>query len=168
MGQARNIFDLCLAGGAIIGIMAVASPQLLSIETNLSSMTSAQAKGSTELVEIGHFLGIAQFVKNPTDYSFVYGEQTKGVTKASLVGDRMTITYQYPSQGKTITGSLNGTVNSDGVFVGSHNTKIEKEQIKGSVQFTFLSDGTAKGFPETKANRREKSGLTLSKSQLFP
>jgi len=166
MGRARNIFDLCLAGGAVIGIVVVTSPQLLSIQPNLSPIKSAQAKGSAEPVEIGHFLGIAQFVKHPTNYSFVHGELTKEVTQASLVGDRMTITYQYPNQGKTITGHLNGTVNSDGVFVGSHSSQITKKAKteENNVQFTFFADGTAKGFYKTKANNSVKSKLTLSQN----
>lgn len=156
MGRARNIFDLALAGGAIIGIATVVSP-LLSIETDLSSFSSAQAVTAKAPVELGHLLGIAQFVKAPTAYQFNCDGKSGEVTGATLVGDRMTITYQYAAEGETKTGKLTGIVNSDGVFSGDYLTKSQTksqtesqteaktESLEGDVRFTFAADGTAKG-----------------------
>lgn len=160
MGRIRTFLELGLASGAALGILAITLPQFLGSEANagpsgtvpvVSTHTIAAAQAQSP--DIAHFLGIAQFVKSPTDYGFICGlacdpantAATGEVVSASLEGDRMEIEYSYPTADTAKTVKLIGKLNSDGVFKGIYQNNSEDLQAEGSITFTFAADGTAQG-----------------------
>lgn len=151
MGRARDLFDLALAVGAIAGSAAVLSPQLLWNDGQMQSMTSARAiSTSSRSLPLAPFVGIAQFVKQPADYRVDIDGQLAEVTAASLVGEQMTIDYAYGVQGDRTTGKLVGTIDGDGIFVGTRRadeitTRAEHgtKEFSADVNFAFSADGTA-------------------------
>ncbi|MEL6554256.1 MAG: hypothetical protein AAFQ63_12445 [Cyanobacteria bacterium J06621_11] len=157
MGRARNLFDLALAVGAIAGSAAVLSPQMLWGDSNMQQLTSAQAVSSeldtskldvSELdarkeLPLAPFVGIAQFVKNPDDYSIVVDQQEAKVTDAALDGDRLEIEYVQTEGNKNSAGKLRGTLSSDGVFTESRSLAAQIGSVKETASFTFEADGTA-------------------------
>jgi len=168
MGRTRTILELGLAGGALLSILALALPQSSSplLETKptsvipmaseeaVAAMTRSEAEStSQEGVAIAHFLGIAQFIKSPTEYGFACGlacdptstDATGEVVSASLEGDRMEIEYRYLAAGITKTGRLIGTLNSDGVFAGTYQIAGTAASTQEAITFTFAADGSAKG-----------------------
>ncbi|MEL7223729.1 MAG: hypothetical protein AAGL17_02430 [Cyanobacteria bacterium J06576_12] len=160
MGRIRTILEIGLAGGAAIGILALSLPRFLGGETSLkpsSTVPVAERKTITATAQprpdIAHFLGIAQFIKSPTQYGFVCGvacdsanEKVQGeVVSASLEGDHMEIEYRYLAAGKAHVGKLIGTLNSDGVFAGVYRTDNNIAATQGDITFTFAADGSAKG-----------------------
>lgn len=153
MGRVRNILDLGLAIGAIAGAIAVLSPQVLWESREMQTLTAAQASDHTQdALPLAQFIGIGQFVKNPTHYSVVIDKKAVAVTGASLEGDHMVIEYSeslnkkaVPQQkDSAIVGKLTGKVNSDGTFEGKYQKASGKESTPGDVAFTFKADGTAR------------------------
>jgi len=184
MGRIRTFLELGLAGGAAIGIFALSRPQFLGGGVDMQPSSAVPTIGeesmaatptrenriaSQENVAIAHFLGIAQFVKSPTEYGFICdsasGKARGEVVSASLEGDRMEIEYRYSTSdtttGTTKIGKLIGTLNSDGVFAGIYRTSGEQTAsdktttdkttsnkttaVQGEITFTFAADGSAKG-----------------------
>ncbi len=176
MGRTRTFLRLGLAGGAAIGILALSSPRFLNSKGDVQptgavptiaqetiadapeqeAVTASReevAIASEEGTAIAHFLGIAQFVKSPTEYGFVCNgacDTANGeVVSASLEGDRMEIEYRYLTAGTTQIGKLIGTLNSDGVFAGiyrvNENASSQTVSTQGDITFTFAADGTATG-----------------------
>lgn len=160
MGRTRNILDLAMAGGAIAAIITLSLPQFrqnISIGTSAFGTTvAAKAVDAQEPVEIAHFLGIAQFVKNPAEYALVCDADCGGaelefakITDVSLVGDQMTISYSASAsdeaQSPIKAGQIVGTLDSDGAFEGVYRMRSPERLDEGPVAFTFAADGTAKG-----------------------
>ncbi|MFK8183897.1 MAG: hypothetical protein AB8B99_11030 [Phormidesmis sp.] len=146
----RVVIELMLVVGAIAGVASVVSAQLPGYRSSQSEQTSAQtiqlsADNADDLAWLGNLVGIAQFVQNPTQYSFACGEAPGQVTDASLEGDVMTIAFRYPSDGEVRTGELTGTVDAEGLFVGTYQTQSQQGVLKGDVTMTFVADGTAEG-----------------------
>lgn len=161
MGRIRTFIELGLAGGAVLGLLGLTLPQFLGGEANAgpagtASVVSREAIAAApeQTLDIAHFLGIAQFVKSPTKYSFICGltgnpddEAAQAeVVSASLEGDLLEIEYRYPTAGTLKTGKLVGKLNSDGVFDGTYQGNNNQEiASNGDITFTFEADGTAKG-----------------------
>lgn len=162
----RIMGELGLASGAIAGILFIAAPPLPSISAQLPlSVTSSQPANVENELGLDKLLGIAQFVKNPTQYHVMCDDGLAQITAASLTGDRMTIDYSYPAVGSVKTGAVRtgqliGTVNSDGIFSGTHSVEpnsldsnsgqsksVDSQSAapQGEVTFTFSVDGTAEG-----------------------
>ncbi|MEO1445472.1 MAG: hypothetical protein AAFV46_04415 [Cyanobacteria bacterium J06635_11] len=164
----RWMGELALAIGAIAGILYVSSPQLLPVKAQRSvGATPVQYIHADQALGLEKLIGIAEFVKAPTQYSFVQaevdgGQGTGKVTGASLEGDRMTISYTYPVGNEVRTGELIGTVDSNGTFQGSFQGSddtpspvkqpqqaLEKQSqakdLEGDITFSFSADGTAVG-----------------------
>lgn len=160
MKRLRTLLELGLAGGATIGILALALPRSLGGEVDVQPTgtppaldSDAAATVSEKGLSIAHFLGIAQFVKSPTEYSIICGAAcdfagqavTGEVVSASLEGDLMEIEYRYLTAGKANMGKLIGTLNSDGVFAGTYRIGDQAASKQGDITFTFAADGSAKG-----------------------
>ncbi|MEL7358453.1 MAG: hypothetical protein AAFN40_18060 [Cyanobacteria bacterium J06560_6] len=179
MGRTRNILDLAMAGGALAAIAILAPLQVRqersafqaispaqAVSPEVTSATQAPETEAKDNVEIAHFLGIAQFVKDPTQYQWVCdtdcGSASEAleiaeITEASLEGDQMTISYGASSvadkdvdkefskrAGDTKIGQLVGTLDSNGTFAGTYQVQSAKGLDEGPVTFTFAADGTAK------------------------
>ncbi|MEL6161258.1 MAG: hypothetical protein AAFQ40_04365 [Cyanobacteria bacterium J06623_5] len=168
----RVMGELALAVGAVSGILFVVSPQIpavnaqLPLKSSVNSLLKPSAVPAQDLLGLGKLVGIAQFVKNPARYHLAYGGNLASVTGATLDGDRLIIEYAYLGDGldggEPKTGTLTGTVDSDGKFSGNYLTKLKSEgKIKttqGELQFTFAADGTAAGHP---SEGQEITGLFL-------
>lgn len=160
----RVVIELMLVVGAIAGVTAVVSTQFPPNRSSQSAVAVETATAPDVLVSdvpapdvqvtaakvddlawLGNLVGIAQFVKNPTQYRFVQGEAPGQVTDASLEGNVMTIAYRYPAEGEVMTGELIGTVDADGLFVGTYQAHSPKGLMEGDITMTFVADGTAEG-----------------------
>lgn len=120
------------------------APDVLAPDVPAPDVQVTAAKAD-DLAWLGNLVGIAQFVKNPTQYRFVQGEAPGQVTDASLEGNVMTIAYRYPAEGEVMTGELIGTVDADGLFVGTYQAHSPKGLMEGDITMTFVADGTAEG-----------------------
>lgn len=147
MKLARVVWEIGLVGGAIAGILVVSSPQLPGARTQVHTVAMAgpNQSDSSESLDISHLIGIAQFVRNPTQYGFVSSEGSGKVTSASLDGEQMVIEYTYPTTDDVGTGELIGTIDSDGVFAGTYRMQAPEGLLQGDITFTFTVDGTAEG-----------------------
>ena len=147
MRRDLSIFGAGLAVGAIASLLFTASAQF---PAGRPRFQPAPAKASVQKsLPLEHLIGIAQFVKNPTDYKLAYGKATWQVTGASLEGDRTTISYLYLDADGLETdsdksGILVGTLDSQGIFKGVFQASHESEISTAGAAFMFHADGTAK------------------------
>ena len=154
MKRIRNpfgIFSTRLAVGAIATTCFVSSvPFPVQFQVGqLPFQPTAMAQTSRHRsLPIEHLIGIAQFVKNPTDYRLAHGEQVAQVTSASLEGDRMTIHYKSLDvdleANDLRVGKLVGKLDSEGIFKGVFQTQQRSDGSKAEAAFAFLADGSAK------------------------
>ena len=137
-----NIFGTSLAVGAIASLLLTSSARFRVGEAQSQPATPAAASMNKSL-PLEHLIGIAQFVKNPTDYKLAHGEKIAQVTSVSLEGDRMTISYAglEASDGKT--GELVGTLDSNGIFKGVFQTLQNSGSSQAGAIFAFSANGTA-------------------------
>lgn len=146
----RVVGELILVAGAIAGIVTVISAQrpTQSSQTPTPAViqsAKAQSNRPDSLAWLGNLVGVAQFVKTPTEYRFIFEEELGQITAASLKENIMTISFRYPTAGEVRTGELTGTVDSDGRFVGTYQTQSQAGLEKGDITLSFVADGTAKG-----------------------
>ncbi|MBE9061130.1 hypothetical protein [cf. Phormidesmis sp. LEGE 11477] len=151
-----NIFGTSLAVGAIASILLVSSAPFQAGHSPLQPAAPAEATASKSL-PIAHLIGIAQFVKNPTDYRLAYGDQLAQVIGASLEGDRMTISYKYLDANLDANavkiGELVGKLDSEGIFKGVFQVQHKSDGVKANAAFAFHADGTAKAIDSETAAR---------------
>ncbi|EDX85752.1 hypothetical protein S7335_3455 [Synechococcus sp. PCC 7335] len=151
-----NIFVASLAVGTFASILIPASAQFGVNSSLLQPIAPAQADMQKSL-PIAHLIGIAQFVKNPTDYRLAYGKQVAQVTSTSLEGDRMTISFKYLEvslwSSAVKTGELVGKLDSEGTFKGVFQMQQDLDPRQTTAAFAFRADGTAHAIDDSKTTR---------------
>lgn len=143
MGRIHNIFGTSLVVGAIASVLLASSAQFRVRQSDFQAAAPAAVRMNKSL-PLEHLIGIAQFVKHPTDYKLAYGEKIGQVIGASLEGDRMTISYAHPGTSNVKTDELVGTLDSEGIFRGAFQAQQNSGVSYGDASFAFSADGTAK------------------------
>lgn len=151
MGRTCSILGISLTVGAIASVLSTSSAQFpsaqFSVEQSYFQPTAPVKASVQKSLPLEHLIGIAQFVKNPTDYRLACGETIGQVTSASLEGDHMVISYVHSTadnkDGGEV-GKLVGTLDSKGIFRGVFEGPRTSNGAKADAIFAFHADGTAK------------------------
>lgn len=144
-----------MATGAVAGILYIFSPQLSPVSAQRPIRTvPTQSARANKALGLAPLVGIAQFVQEPDQYSFVVpGLEKAKVLDAELKGNRMTISVAYDNNNQPQTDKVNGTLDSSGIFQGTYSPQIEQATGQKELAFVFTGDGTA----NTKSNQARKA-----------
>ena len=130
-GQATAIAILVVASW-FVG----AAPRLLNPVPELSN-----APGQLDTT----VMGLVNFLDHPTDFKFVCGNHAGQVVAAVVEDDRLTIEVVYTRGFKTWDTTLTGSLDEQGIFNGTHQTRLPHGLVSGEVSLNFGKDGSAQG-----------------------
>ncbi len=130
-GKAAAIIVL-MASGWIVGV----TPRVLTPTSELAARPGQLDKT---------VMGLVNFLDHPTDFKFACGNYAGQVVAAVVEGDRLTIEVMYTSGHKSWPTTLTGSLNEQGIFNGTHQTRLPQGLVSGAISLSFDEDGSAQG-----------------------